>query len=273
VVEKGACCSIADGANIYIWNSPWIPSMPSFKPRPNVHLLELLELFVVDLLLNSSRSWNVDLLHDLFYPLTIQNILSIHIPQIISKDKWTWVPSPSGTFSVKSACEVSMPSSSRSSPLSSVDWQALWGLKLQARLKHLLCKIARDILPCRANIGRFVVVEDPLAWVCPFCKGPLETLCHIFLDCSFARILWRSDPWPITTSFFSSRPISDWILAVIYPLDRLAIPLAETRKFQLFAALALDFIWFFRNKLIHEAIQPVPSKAIQQIKASSFNMA
>jgi hypothetical protein len=67
---------------------------------------------------------------------------------------------------------------------------------------------------------------------------------------------------------FSSRPILDWILAVIYPLDKLAIPLAKTRKFQLFAALTLDFIWFSRNKLIHEAIQPVPRKAIQHIKVS-----
>jgi hypothetical protein len=51
-------------------------------------------------------------------------------------------------------------------------------------------------------------------------------------------------------------------------LDRLAIPLAKTRKIQLFATLTLDFIWFSRNKLIHEAIQHVPSKAIQQIKVS-----
>ena len=75
-------------------------------------------------------------------------------------------------------------------------------------------------------------------------------------------------PWPITASSFSSRPISDWILAVIYPLDRLAIPLAETRKFQLFANLNLDFIWFSTNKLIHEAIQPISRKAIQHLKVS-----
>jgi hypothetical protein len=78
------------------------------------------------------------------------------------------------------------------------------------------------------------------------------------LGCDLARIRWRSSPWPITTSFSP----------VIYPLDKLAIPLAKTRKFQLFAALTLDFIWFSKNKLIHEAIQPIPRKAIQHIKVS-----
>jgi hypothetical protein len=71
VVEKGACWSITDGANIHIWKSSWIPSMSSFKPRPNVHLLELPDFFVADLLLNNSQSWNVDLLHDLFDPPTV----------------------------------------------------------------------------------------------------------------------------------------------------------------------------------------------------------
>ena len=77
--------------------------------------------FVADLLLTNSRSWNVDLLHDLFDPPSVQNNLSIHILQTRSEDKWTWAPSPSSTFSVKSAREVSLPSSSRSSSLSLVD--------------------------------------------------------------------------------------------------------------------------------------------------------
>jgi hypothetical protein len=85
--------------------------------------------------------------------------------------------------SLLSAREVSLIPSSRSSPLLMATWQVLCGLKLQARLKHLLWKIAWDILPSRANIGRFVVSKVNNAWGCPFCRGPIETLNHIFLDC------------------------------------------------------------------------------------------
>jgi hypothetical protein len=138
VLEKGACWSVSVGNKIHVWNSPWIPSMPLFKPRPNVNLVDLPDYSVADLSLTGQRSWNFDLLIDLFDSVSVQNILQIHIPHANSKDKWSWIPSPSGIFSVKSAREVSLIPASRSSPFLLVVWQALWGLKLQARLKHFL---------------------------------------------------------------------------------------------------------------------------------------
>ena len=45
------------------------------------------------------------------------------------------------------------------------------------------------------------------------CKGPEETVQHIFLGCSFAIILWRNIHWPIDTSSFSILPITHWIKA------------------------------------------------------------
>jgi hypothetical protein len=90
---------------------------------------------------------------------------------------------------VKSTHELSISEGGRSSPLSTDAWFFLLGFKLQARLKHLLWKVAWDILHSRAKIGRFVVSDDPEAWLCPFCKGPLETLSHIFLECHLAKIL------------------------------------------------------------------------------------
>jgi hypothetical protein len=129
VIDNSACWSISDGANIHIWDSPWIPSMPSFKLMPNVHLVDLPDFSVADLLLPGDRSWNVD-------------ILGIHIPRTRTVDKWSWAPSSSSLFSVKSARDISLSFSRRISPLSHVDWQSLWGFKIQVRLKHLLWKIA-----------------------------------------------------------------------------------------------------------------------------------
>jgi hypothetical protein len=80
-------------------------------------------------------------------------------------DKWIWAPSTSGIFSVKLAREVSLSSSGHVSPLSSKAWHKLWGLKIQARLKHLLLKVAWDSLPSQGNIGCFVPSVDIDAWV------------------------------------------------------------------------------------------------------------
>jgi hypothetical protein len=81
VVEKGACWFISDGTYIHIWDSPWIPSMPSFKPRPNVNLVDFPDYSVADLMLPGVRLRNVDLLGDLFDPTIVRNILGIHIPR------------------------------------------------------------------------------------------------------------------------------------------------------------------------------------------------
>jgi hypothetical protein len=69
-------------------------------------------------------------------------------------------------------------------------------------------------------------------------------------------------------SSYSSKPIHEWILAIVFPAENLAIPITDVRKFQLFAVLTLDVIWLSRNKLIHEDIQPDPFKVSQQLHAS-----
>jgi hypothetical protein len=83
--------------------------------------------------------------------------------------------------------------------------------------------------------------------VCPFCKGPLETLCHIFLEFRLASILWGNSSWPFITAGFSTKPIAEWILAIIFPVEKFAVHVPDVNKFQLFAALTLDCIWRSRN--------------------------
>jgi hypothetical protein len=50
VVSKGACISITNGVNVGIWDSPWIPLQPGFKPKPNPNLIGLPEFCVADLI-------------------------------------------------------------------------------------------------------------------------------------------------------------------------------------------------------------------------------
>lgn len=167
-----------------------------------------------------------------------------------------------------------MSPSSRISPFGPDVWHALWGMKLQARWKHLLWKIAWNLLPFRANISRFVTVEDPNTWLCPFCHNTLETLGHIFLECDLARNLWRNSPWPLNLANFATRPLSDWVKAIVFPSDWLLVPKSDSQKFQIFASLNLDFIWQARNKLIHDAIEPDPVKAISCVSSNlNFHVA
>lgn len=109
--------------------------------QDQIQILVVLPSFSVnDLLLTKDRAWNIQLLMDLFDLTTVQNIMRIHIPRIISFDKWVWVPSPSEQFSMKYAREISIAQRGCVSPFTIDIWKSLWGFKLQARLKYLLWK-------------------------------------------------------------------------------------------------------------------------------------
>jgi hypothetical protein len=66
----------------------------------------------------------------------------------------------------------------------------------------------------RASIAKFVNFFEQDPWLCPLCKGPQKSLSHIMLECSFAKILWRSSPWPLLTDAFCEQPFADWIVAI-----------------------------------------------------------
>jgi hypothetical protein len=117
----------------------------------------------------------------------------------------------------------------------------------------------------RANIARFIHSEDQAAWVCPFCKDAQATISHVFLDCSFARSLWNSLSWPLISESLCNLPISEWISAILYPHQKLAIPIHEIRQFQLFVAITIDHIWYVRNQLVHNEVHPVLAKSLQHI--------
>ncbi|GLT66595.1 hypothetical protein SLA2020_389520 [Shorea laevis] len=96
--------------------------------------------------------------------------------------------------------------SSTSGPLSSGDWNCLWNLKLQHRHKHLLWRIAWNILSIRQNIFKFKISASLEDKACPICDGPTESTQHILLDCILAKVLWRSSKWPLDYSSFADLP-------------------------------------------------------------------
>jgi hypothetical protein len=52
----------------------------------------------------------------------------------------------------------------------------------------------------------FFPSEDQTAWVCLFCKDAQESISHVILDCSFARIFWNSSSWSLDSFFFQQSP-------------------------------------------------------------------
>ncbi|KAB1224867.1 Tetraketide alpha-pyrone reductase 1 [Morella rubra] len=73
---------------------------------------------------------------------------------------------------------------------------------------------------------------------------------HLFLECKVSYVLWREAPWPLMIDRFVPHPIVHWISVIIDPA-LIDIPVEERHHFQLYAANALDVVWFERNRIVH----------------------
>lgn len=102
----------------------------------------------VDSLIDSiTHQWDIYQLHMPFDQATIFEVLKIQPTLSSQPDKIIWTPDKKGCFTVKSAYLTTLPTGSHSSnPFTKTEWLALWKLKIHARLKLLLWKIACNLL-------------------------------------------------------------------------------------------------------------------------------
>jgi hypothetical protein len=193
--------------------------------------------------------------------------MKIHVPRSPPSSDWFWAPNSQGIFTVNSAHIIASGIlSATSGPLSSGDWNRLWNLKLQHRHKHLLWRIAWNILPTRQNIFKFKISASLEDKACPICNGPTESTQHIFLDCILAKALWRSSTWPLDYSSFADLSIDCWVKAILHPHEILHIPIFEVENFQLSVVIILDAIWGARNNSVHNKVTPNFQNLVIQVQ-------
>jgi hypothetical protein len=117
-------------------------------------------------------------------------------------------------------------------------------------LRLFLWKIAWSVLPTKERLGQLFPISDTY---CPLCKVADDSLTHLFFECFFARVVWCHSFRPLDSTAFHFPSMSDLIASLISPVRTLGIPLVEKHKFQIFASVACDILWFYRNKALHDA--------------------
>jgi hypothetical protein len=273
LLSQGFCYRIHKNCSLPIWDSPWIPSIPLFKPTPNPSLNSSRPPFTVrDLILPSSQ-WNVPLIQSIFDFPSTREILKLKIFPSVASD-FFWAPSQNGTFSSHSA--YSLASGNRAPIIHPVfdssSWKLLWRLNLNARLSLLLWKIAWDILPTKSRLSSLFPIS-PSDMNCPLCHTENDSLSHLFFRCIFSRVVWRNSFWPLDSLAWSNLNIADWIKGILNPSIFFGIPKKDTHLFQVFAAVFCDLFWFSRNKAAHEGLIPDPLCLAASIKKVALDHA
>lgn len=100
VLGHGLIKRVADGSETRIWEDPWIPANPGFKPlaKPATAMTVLVE----ELIDHDTGSWDVEALEVNLVPADIETILRIPTGRLES-DSWAWQIEWHRNFSVRSA--------------------------------------------------------------------------------------------------------------------------------------------------------------------------
>jgi hypothetical protein len=128
----------------------------------------------------------------------------------------------------------------------------IWKLNLNDRLRLFLWKIAWNILPTKERLSQLFNVN--LDFSCLLYKIADDSLQHLFFGCIFVRIVWHHSFWPLDSTTFNFSSMVDWIKLIISPTNSLSIPLADCHRFQIFASVACDILWYYKNQAFHNGI-------------------
>lgn len=123
---------------ITIWKVPWLPNLEDGYLTTELH--EPLQCVKVQNLFDESqKSWDVEVIPDLFNDQDAKLILQIPIPLHDKEDSWYWVLDDKGLFTVKSCYRKFQ------GEYPCVD--RIWNLKLPWKMINFLWRACSNVLP------------------------------------------------------------------------------------------------------------------------------
>ena len=194
-LKHGYIWRVGNGQKIDIWEDAWIPNCANRKvitPKGQ-HLLSK----VSDLIDPSSNRWDEDLIRQTLWPVDLQRVLAIPLPQFDMLDFVAWSHTKSGIFSVRSAYFVEWDYQHgrklrRTNGMGRTNfnpiWCKIWKLSCPAKVKNFIWRTLHGTLPCRVTLANRHMKVSPL---CPFCASGLEDTKHILFQCQKAKEVWR----------------------------------------------------------------------------------
>ncbi|KAM6587325.1 hypothetical protein CsatA_009930 [Cannabis sativa] len=213
LVRQGVRRTIGTGSSTSILHHPWLPDASNpYITSSHVGLIghEVSSRFSMD-----DRSWDVELVRDMFNERDANLILSIPLSFSTSSDFWSWSDESTGQFSVKNAYGILQASKDpRTGNNNSGFWQKFWQLKIPPKVTNFLWRAASGTLPTCVNL-RTKHVDVPS--LCPVCRAAPETISHILLSCSFATSCWNHMGLPVGLSLNLS--FASWLDGLFHSLD------------------------------------------------------
>ncbi|CAN0826140.1 Putative ribonuclease H protein At1g65750 [Linum grandiflorum] len=223
LLAKGYRWRLGDGVSAKVWLDPWLKHDTHcwVESQP---CEELADLRVCDLLIPGLAAWDEELLEELCVQRDVELIRQMMDPLGGEGDVRIWNYSRTGAYLVRSAyrlCrEVLVPDEEHRRE---GEWRKLWNVPVPHRMRHLLWRIARQVLPTRTSLVRRKV---PIPTGCGSCSVGEETLKHLFLECPIAGRCWQlvGLQAAVTNSAQRTDSVAGWVFDMLsrFSADQLA---------------------------------------------------
>ena len=189
VLKRGLRWRVENGESIKVWKDAWIPGSrrvisPIGDANPNLE---------VGVLINPiTRTWDVNLVSQLFLPFEQERVLSIPLSLRFPDDVLCWDLEKDGAYSVRSAYTalvndewfINEGASSSTNAL----WKKIWSAKVMPRVKIFAWRACLEALPTKSGLHRRVAAIDP---ACGVCGAAEDVGIHALLLCGLARGVWE----------------------------------------------------------------------------------
>lgn len=184
-VRTCTCFQLAENSTLRTKEDPWLYEAENFSV-PNYLAIPPQFQQVKDLMYADGKSWNEDLVTNLFPPRIRDLILDTPIFEL-EHDKPIWNPSLSGKFTVKAAYHwIIQGRMDTQNTGGEMNWKHIWSAGIHNRHKFLLWRVAHNLLPTLNKLSRFMLIPNSN---CLLCGQHLETLAHIFITCSVSKLI------------------------------------------------------------------------------------
>ncbi|XP_075504360.1 uncharacterized protein LOC142541783 [Primulina tabacum] len=191
---KGVCLKVGDGSKIPTFAERWIPwTRDCVSPPPES------EHFATVSTLLDGKSWNEPLIHNLFPPHLVKDILTIPLSQSQKEDFRFWAYDPKAKYSVRDGYKVAIgffDSPPSCSGNHSIEWwRFIWSLSIPPKVRIFWWRVMQNIIPTEQNLRAHHV---PVLGECPLCRHLCDSTVHALFTCPVIKRCWKGTYyWPI----------------------------------------------------------------------------
>ena len=193
IVQIGCRWQIGNGDSIGMWSDKWLPISSSYKPATFPHFFPV-DAKVSTLINLETATQKSDIIHEVFLPFDAKAVLSIPLNPTLLKDRLIWASTPTGRFSVSSACWVTrttMADTQQGESLTSQHlasfWRSIWKLPMPNKIKAFTWRACRNILQTKPNLHSWKVTSDSIY---EESGEVVESSSHVFWHYARAKEVW-----------------------------------------------------------------------------------